>query len=262
MGSLLKISNLSGGYGEKTVIKDISLKINKGDFMGLIGPNGCGKTTLLRLLSKIIKAKSGVVHLEGEDIAKMGLKEFCKKAAFVQQDTFINFPFTVFEIVMMGRIPHLKRLQQETKKDLDIVNNALEMTDTLILKDKFINELSSGERQRVIIAKALAQEPSLLFLDEPTSHLDIGHQIQILDLLSKLNRQNNLTILIVMHDLNLASEYCNQLVLLNKGEVFKEGQPSDVLTYQNIEAVYKTIVVVNDNPISSKPYVILVAGRK
>ena len=262
MGSLLKISNLSGGYGEKTVIKDISLKINKGDFMGLIGPNGCGKTTLLRLLSKIIKAKSGVVHLEGEDIAKMGLKEFCKKAAFVQQDTFINFPFTVFEIVMMGRIPHLKRLQQETKKDLDIVNNALEMTDTLTLKDKFINELSSGERQRVIIAKALAQEPSLLFLDEPTSHLDIGHQIQILDLLSKLNRQNNLTILIVMHDLNLASEYCNQLVLLNKGEVFKEGQPSDVLTYQNIEAVYKTIVVVNDNPISSKPYVILVAGRK
>ena len=262
MGSLLKISNLSGGYGEKTVIKDISLKINKGDFMGLIGPNGCGKTTLLRLLSKIIKAKSGVVHLEGEDIAKMGLKEFCKKAAFVQQDTFINFPFTVFEIVMMGRIPHLKRLQQETKKDLDIVNNALEMTDTLSLKDKFINELSSGERQRVIIAKALAQEPSLLFLDEPTSHLDIGHQIQILDLLSKLNRQNNLTILIVMHDLNLASEYCNRLVLLNEGEIFKEGQPSDVLTYQNIEAVYKTIVVVNDNPISSKPYVILVAGRR
>lgn len=262
MESLLKIFNLSGGYGQRTVIKDISLKIHKGDFMGLIGPNGCGKTTLLRLLSKIIHPQNGVVYLEGKEIAKMGLKEFCKKASFVQQDTLINFPFTVFEIVLMGRIPHLKRLQQETKKDLDIVNNALEMTDTLSLKDKFINELSSGERQRVIIAKALAQEPSLLFLDEPTSHLDIGHQIQILDLLSRLNRQNNLTILIVMHDLNLASEYCNRLVLLNEGKIFKEGQPRDVLTYQNIEAVYKTIVVVNDNPISSKPYVILVASRR
>ena len=136
------------------------------------------------------------------------------------------------------------------------------MTDALHLKDKKIDELSSGERQRVVIAKALAQEPILLYLDEPTSHLDIGHQIQVLDLLKKLNRQTNLTIVMVLHDLNLASEYCNRIVLLNEGKVFKEGSPREVLTYQNIEAVYKTVVVVNDNPVSSKPYVVLVPGEK
>jgi iron complex transport system ATP-binding protein len=162
----------------------------------------------------------------------------------------------------MGRIPHLKRLQFETQRDLKIAQDALAMTDTPHLKEKMINELSSGERQRVIIAKALAQEPSLLFLDEPTSHLDIGHQIQILDLLKKLNRQNNLTIVMVLHDLNLASEYCSRIVLLNEGRIFKQGSPAEVLTYQNIEAVYRTVVVVNNNPLNSKPYVVLVSGVK
>ena len=122
--------------------------------------------------------------------------------------------------------------------------------------------MSSGERQRVIIAKALAQEPVLLFLDEPTSHLDIGHQIQILDLLKRLNRQNNITIVMVLHDLNLASEYCNRIILLNEGRIFKEGSPAEVLTYQNIEAVYKTVVVVRDNPINAKPYIILISQEK
>jgi iron complex transport system ATP-binding protein len=135
------------------------------------------------------------------------------------------------------------------------------MTDTAALKGKIINELSSGERQRVIIAKALAQEPGLLLLDEPTSHLDIAHQIQIMDLLKKLNRQNNLTIVMVLHDLNLAGEYCNRIALLDNGRLYKEGAPEEVLTYQNIEAVYKTVVVVNKNPISSKPYVLLVSGQ-
>ncbi|MDD5595306.1 MAG: ABC transporter ATP-binding protein, partial [Candidatus Omnitrophica bacterium] len=188
----------------------------------------------------------------------MDLKKFCQRVAFVQQDTAINFPFTVLEIVLMGRIPHLKRLQAESKKDRQIAQNAMVATDTTNLALKRIDELSSGERQRVIIAKALTQEPILLFLDEPTSHLDIGHQIQVLDLLKKLNRQSNLTIVMVLHDLNLASEYCNRVLLLNAGEVFKAGAPEEVLTYQNIEAVYKTIVVVKENPISKKPYIILV----
>jgi iron complex transport system ATP-binding protein len=192
----------------------------------------------------------------------MDLKEFCQKVAFVPQDTIVNFSFSVLEIVLMGRIPHLKRLQLETRKDYSIVENSLIVTDTLYLKNKKIDELSSGERQRVIIAKALTQEPVLLFLDEPTSHLDIGHQIQTLDLLKKLNRQNNLTIVMVLHDLNLASEYCNRIILLNEGKIFKEGTPHEVLTYQNIEAVYKTVVVVMDNPINAKPYVILVSGAK
>lgn len=262
MDALLKINNLSGGYHKETIIKDISLEIDKGDFMGIIGPNGSGKTTLLRLMSRVLIPQKGNIALEGKNIAHMELKEFAQLIAFVPQDTLITFPFTVWEIVLMGRIPHLKRLQLETKEDYLIAEKALIMTDALYLKDKKIDELSSGERQRVVIAKALAQEPLLLFLDEPTSHLDIGHQIQILDLLKRLNRQNNLTIVMVLHDLNLASEYCNRIVLLNEGRIFKEGSPSDVLTYQNIEAVYKTVVVVNSNPINSKPYVLLVSREK
>ncbi|MCX5705872.1 MAG: ABC transporter ATP-binding protein [Candidatus Omnitrophica bacterium] len=262
MSALLKVENLFGGYHRETVIKGISLDVNKGDFVGMIGPNGSGKTTLLRLMSRILAPQKGNIYLERKDISAMGLKEFCQEVAFVAQDTTINFSFSVLEIALMGRIPHLKRLQLETKQDMEIVEKSLSMTDAWHLKAKKIDELSSGERQRVVIAKALAQEPVLLFLDEPTSHLDIGHQIQVLDLLKKLNRQTNLTIVMVLHDLNLASEYCNRIVLLNEGKVFKEGSPREVLTYQNIEAVYKTVVVVNDNPVSSKPYVVLVPGEK
>jgi iron complex transport system ATP-binding protein len=162
----------------------------------------------------------------------------------------------------MGRIPHLARLQSETEKDFAIAENALRLTDALSLKDKEINALSAGERQRVIVAKALTQQPILLFLDEPTSHLDIAHQIQILDLLKKLNRQTQLTIIVVLHDLNLASEYCQKLILLKEGEVFKAGSPEEVLTYQNIEAVYQTVVVVNKNPLSAKPFILLVPQER
>lgn len=262
MDALLKINNLLGGYGKEVIIKDISFEIKRGDFLGIIGPNGSGKSTLLRLMSYVLHPQKGKIFLEGKDISRMNLKEFCRKVAFVPQDTLITFSFSVWEIVLMGRIPHLKRLQLETKKDFSIAENALFLTDALYLKERRIENLSAGERQRVIIAKALTQEPTLLFLDEPTSHLDIGHQIQILDLLKKLNRDKNLTIVMVIHDLNLASEYCQKLILLNEGRIFKEGSPFDVLTYENLETVYKTIVVVDKNPISSKPYVVLVSKEK
>jgi len=258
----VELINLSGGYHKEIVIDGISCSIRKGSFSGIIGPNGSGKTTLLRLIGRVLVPYRGKIRLEGNDIGKMGLKDFCRKVAFVTQDNVINFPFTVFEIVLMGRIPYLKRLQFESRHDREIAERALIMTDTIDLRDKMIDELSSGERQRVIIAKALAQEPEVLFLDEPTSHLDIGHQIQILDLLKKLNKAADLTIVMVIHDLNLASEYCNHLILLDKGKIFKEGAPRDVLTYQNIEKVYKTVVVVEKNPINSKPYVILVSREK
>lgn len=251
-----------GGYGKEMVINDVTFQTGIGDFLGIIGPNGSGKSTLLKLMSKVLPIISGSVSLGKDDIVKLSLKEFCRKAAFVSQDTLINFSFSVEEIVMMGRIPHLKRLEQATGKDFKKVAEALEMTDTSGLRDKLIDELSSGERQRVIIAKALAQEPTLLFLDEPTSHLDIGHQIQVLDLLKKLNRQNQLTIVMVIHDLNLASEYCSRILLLDQGKIFKQGTPQEVLTYQNIESVYKTVVLVKNNPINSKPYVVLVSGEK
>jgi iron complex transport system ATP-binding protein len=260
VNTILAINHLVGGYLKEMVIKDVSLEITKGDFLGIIGPNGCGKTTLLRLASRVLTPQRGSITLQGKNIAAMPLKEFCQETAFVGQDTSISFPFTVFEIVLLGRIPYLRRWQGETKRDIAIAENALILTDIAQLKQKRIDELSSGERQRVIIAKALAQQPSLLFLDEPTAHLDIGHQIQVLDLLKKLNEQKSLTIVIVLHDLNLASAYCNRLILLDKGRVFKTGVPSEVLTYQNIEAVYKTLVVVENNPVNRKPHVFLVSG--
>lgn len=261
MGTILKVEGISGGYSkEDLVIKDVSFDINPGDFLGIIGPNGSGKSTLLKLISRVLELKSGGVFLSGIDVAKLNLKEFCKKVAFVPQDTTISFSFSVWEIVLMGRIPHLGRLQLETKNDYAIAESALSMTDTLKLRDRNIENLSAGERQRVIIAKALAQEPSLLLLDEPTSHLDIGHQIQILDLLKKLNRKQNLAIAMVMHDLNMASEYCNNIILINEGKVFCEGSPEEVLTYEFIEKVYKTVVVVDKNPISSKPCVFPATG--
>lgn len=262
MKDILRINHLSGGYGKENIITGLSLDISRDDFMGIIGPNGSGKTTLLRFASRVLTPRAGTIYFKEQNIIQMDLKEFCRNVAFVAQDISTGFSYTVTEIVAMGRIPHLKRLQFETKKDREIIEEALILTDTLHFKDKRIDELSAGERQRVIIARALAQEPALLLLDEPTSHLDIGHQIQVLNLLKKLNRRNNLTIVMILHDLNLASAYCNRIVLLDKGAIYKEGSPGEVLTYQNIEAVYKTVVIVNKNPVTGRPNVILVPGEK
>jgi len=262
MGILLKIKNLYGGYRKKDIIRGLSFEVNEGDFFVIIGPNGSGKTTLFRLATRVLKIKSGNIIYKGTDILHMRLKEFCSRVAFVSGDISAGFPITVMEFVLMGRIPHLKRLQFETKKDIEIAQEKLILADALHLKDKCIDELSAGERQRVVIARALAQEPELLFLDEPTSHLDIGHQVQILDLLKRLNKKNNLTIVMILHDLNLASAYSNRIALLDKGVIFKEGGPEEVLTYQNIEAVYKTLVLVNSNPLNGKPNVVLVPGEK
>ena len=262
MDTLLKAENIYGGYTKEPIIKGVSLQIQQGDFLGILGPNGGGKSTLLRLMSRALNPGEGKVMLSGKDISKINPKEVAKKIAFIPQLTLINFSFTVWEIVLMGRIPHLSRMKTEGKKDFAIAEEALRLTDIAHLKDRMIDTLSAGERQRVIVAKALAQEPTLLFLDEPTSHLDIGHQVQILDLLAELNYKNNLTIVMVLHDLNLASEYCKRIVLLGDGKIFKEGTPQEVLTYQNIESLYNTVVVVNKNPVNSKPHVLLVSRSR
>jgi len=262
MEYLLQAERISGGYNEDTVVRDVSLSFARGELAGIIGPNGSGKSTLLRLMTHVLHPSAGRTMYAGADIKKMSARDLARRVAFVSQDTTIHFSFKVWEIVLMGRTPHLGRMQFETKKDFAIAERAMELTDTLHLKNKEIDNLSAGERQRVFIAKALAQEPELLFLDEPTSHLDVGHQIRVLDLLKKLNKEKSITIVIVLHDLNLASEYCQRIVLLDKGSIFAQGSPEEVLTYENIEAVYKTVVIVDRNKISSKPYVVLVSGKE
>lgn len=258
---MLEIKRLFCGYGEKLVIKDINLKINKGELAGIIGPNGSGKTTLFRAITKIIQPKMGKVIFNGKDIKEMKYKELAKELAVVLQDEIIQ-DISVEEYVLLGRIPHRYRFQfLESKHDMGIAREAMELTAIMEFSKRPIDELSGGERQRVFISRALAQEPKLLLLDEPTTHLDIGHQIELLELLKSLKKNKGLTIIVILHDLNLAGSYCDRLILMNKGRIYKEGDVDTVLTYQNIEKVYKTVVVVEKSPITGKPY-IFVMPRK
>ena len=259
---MLQVKNISGGYGKKIILQDITFQVKEGEVLGIIGPNGSGKTTLLRAVTKVIKPSRGEIILKGKDIGLMDFQEFAKTAAVVSQTLPGGF-VTLEEFVLLGRTPYFKRFQFfETEKDLEAAQKAMMLTDTWRLKDRFLEEMSGGERQLSLIARALSQEPSLLFLDEPTSHLDITHQVYILDLVRRLNKELSLTVVMVLHDLNLAGEYCDRLILLREGRVHSTGYPKEVLTYQTIEEVYRTIVLVTDSPISGKPHVFVVPAEQ
>ncbi len=259
---MLKIINLTCGYGTKIVLYDVSFNINKGEFLGLIGPNGSGKTTLLRALSRTIAPMRGEILMEGKNIRTAPSKELARDIAVVSQNPPLNH-MSVEEFILLGRIPHYQGFQFfETKKDLEIAGRSMDLTGIFKLRSQSLSQISGGERQLVLIARALAQEPKVLLLDEPTAHLDIAHQVGILDLIKRLNKEFALTVIIVLHDLNLASEYCQKLLLINKGQIHKMGRSDEVLDYQTIEEVYKTIVVVGKNPLSSKPYILLVSGEE
>lgn len=259
---VLEIRNLTCGYDSGFVLQDINFEVKHGELFGIIGPNGSGKTTLLRAITRLLRPKKGEIIFEGKDIWQVPLRELSKKVAVVTQNPPANF-MSIEEFVLLGRIPHYRKFQfLETRKDFEISRRCMALTNTIGLRDKSINQISGGERQLVSIARALSQQPELLLLDEPTAHLDITHQIRILDLIRRLNKEFGLTVIVVLHDLNLASEYCDRLILLNNGFIHKVGSPKEVLTYQIIEEVYKTVVVVRENPISSKPYVFLVSEEE
>ena len=262
MTDILIAENLVSGYPGMDVVKDVSFTVKRGEFFGIIGPNGAGKSTLLKTLSRVIHPRTGRVAIDGKEISKMPLGEFSKYVAFVSQDTNVSFPFSVLDVALMGRFPYLKLFHSETEKDLEVVTKALEHADCSGLIERPIDQLSSGERQRVFIAKALAQEPRLILLDEPTSHLDISHQVQILDILKDLSEDQGISIIAVFHDLNLASEYCDRMLLMEKGTIAAIGTPNEVLDYKIIEKTYGTVVVVKENPTSKKPYVLLVPRLK
>ncbi|MCK4325458.1 ABC transporter ATP-binding protein [bacterium] len=262
---MLELEKVSAGYDRKTILNDISFTVQKGGFLGVIGPNGSGKTTLLRVISKILPPWKGRVTLEGRGLDEIKYRELAKRMAVVpQRMPELFFSYSVRDFILLGRTPYSRRFQLlEGEEDLRVVREVMEETDTLGLEERNLEDLSGGERQRTIIAQALAQEPEILLLDEPTSHLDIGHQVEILDLVKKLNREKKVMVIMVLHDLNLASEYCDRLILLKEGSIFKMGTPQEVLTYEIIEEVYKTLVIVHKNPVSSKPHVLLVpAGEE
>lgn len=260
MNPILNIQNLCCGY-PKFQLSDINFEIPRGSFAGIIGPNGSGKTTLFRAITGILPLKSGQILLSGKNLKAFSLRQRAQNIAIVSQ--FIEAgDMSVEDYVLMGRIPYHSRFNFfETDEDFAIARKYMEMTDTWRFRDQLMSELSGGEQQLAGIARALTQQPELLLLDEPTSHLDITHQVQVLNVLQQLNHEMGLTVLMVIHDLNLASEYCDRLILVNQGRIHTQGIPEDVLTFQNIEDVYQTVVVTQNNPLSGKPAVFLASGK-
>lgn len=252
----LEVKNLSFGYGKENILDNISFRIKQGEFISIIGPNGSGKSTLLKLLNNIYKPKSGTILVQGRNIKDYNGKELARSIALVPQNTVIDYGFTVEDIVLMGRYPYIGRFEKEKEEDYQIVDKALKLTNTYNLKKRRINEISGGECQRVIIAKALAQNPDIILLDEPTSHLDINHQMEIVKLLEELNKKQGTTIVLVIHDINLAARYSDRILLLNEGRILAVGEPSIVINEPNIERAYNLEVAIERNPITNSICVI------
>jgi iron complex transport system ATP-binding protein len=258
--SLIEAKKLKFRYQRDWVIKDLNVRIKSGESVAIIGPNGSGKTTLLKLLSGILRAEAGDVKLSGRSISKMSRREISRSMALVSQEGFNQFPFVVEDVVLMGRAPYLRGFALEGEKDHEIAMWAMELTDIVPISDRMINEISGGERQRAYIARALAQDTSLLLLDEPTAHLDINHQIALAELLRELNSKYKKTIISVTHDINLASYFFDRVILLSSGSVFKDGAPKDVITEDVISEVYRANVLVDINPAVKRPRITLLGG--
>jgi len=253
----LEVRDLSFAYRPgRPVLDGLSLGIRRGRLLGLLGPNGSGKTTLLRILMRMLVPERGEVRLGGRPIGEYPRKSLARRMAYVPQETAAALAFTALETVLMGRSPHTGALGFETAADWRAAREALRLTDTEAFADRTLDELSGGERQRVIIARALAQEPDLVFLDEPTSFLDIKHQHAIYGLLARLVAEKGLTVLCVSHDLNLAGAYSDDLVLLQGGRLAAAGTPTEVLRAEILRKVYDTPVDVRVDEVTGRPYVL------
>ncbi len=254
---MIEVNSVSFRYHEDWVLQDVSFRVEKGEFVGVIGPNGSGKTTLLKILYRLLSPQRGEILFELVPMKKMDRTDIAKRIAVVAQETHLLFPFSVLETVLMGRSPHLGHLMFESEKDVEITKKAMEWTKMLPFSERSMDELSGGERKRVFIARALAQEPEVILLDEPTANLDIHHQMDFLDLILTLNRERGLTIVMASHDMNIASEFCDRLILLQGGGVYKIGTPDEVITQENIEKVYGCEVWIDQNPFSGMPRISL-----
>lgn len=253
----IEAQDLRFRYRDDWVIRDIDVSIGGGEAVAVIGPNGSGKSTLLKILSGILTPQEGSVLLSGRDISEFSRREVSKRIALVSQDGGGNFPFSVRDVVLMGRAPYLSGFALEKKGDYERVRWAMEVTDLVGLSDRLLMELSGGERQRALIARALAQDTQLLLLDEPTAYLDIGHQVAVSGLLRRLHREYQKTVVSVTHDINLASTFFDRVILMSDGRVFADGTPDEVIRKDTIEEVYHTRVLVDTNPVYDRPRVTL-----
>jgi iron complex transport system ATP-binding protein len=251
----LVAQDLTAGYQDHRVIEGVSFAVEPGSVFGLIGPNGSGKTTLFRCLSGLLKPWSGTVRLAGEDIARIPRRRLARLAAFIPQIHSVAFPYTVEEYVLMGRYPHRGRTAAFTAQDREVVEETMALLDIAEVRDKRIQRLSGGEMQRVFLAGGLVQRPEILLMDEPTTHLDITHQVRLMTLLGDLSARSGLTVLVTLHDLNMAGLYCTSLALLHQGRIHAMGRPEEVLSRDNIEHVYQVRSEVGPDPYLNKPHV-------
>jgi iron complex transport system ATP-binding protein len=249
--AILKVERVSFSYKDLPVLKDISFEIKRGEFFGIAGPNGSGKTTLLKIMDGILKTEEGTVYYEKEVIHKLSRKEIARRISYVPQEHELPFSFTVEETVLMGRYPRLGILGIEGKRDHEIVRRAMEKCKVFHLRERLVTEISGGEKQRVVIARALAQEADVMLLDEPTAHLDLSSAIEIMALLKSLQEKERKTIVIASHDINLLSNFADRIMLIVGGRIISIDVPSGIFTEDVLKKVYGdllTVVKVGNTP--------------
>ncbi|TKC14850.1 heme ABC transporter ATP-binding protein [Robertmurraya kyonggiensis] len=255
---MLKVEQLSGGYSNEPIVKNVSFQVQKGELFGILGPNGSGKTTLLKMISGILPFQSGTISIKGQSIKSFSMKELAKMMAVLSQHSSQAFSYTVKETVSLGRYAHQTGwFRSWSEEDERIVQEAMEQTGIHAFQNKSIQELSGGERQRVFLAQSLVQEPEILLLDEPTNHLDLSYQKELLDLLKQWTREKGLTVISIFHDLNLASLYCDRLLLLENGSVHTNAVPNEVVKVDKIKEVYDTDVEKHPHPSIPVPQMVL-----
>ena len=256
METALELRNLTAGYRHAPVIRDVSFALPQGSIAALIGPNGAGKTTLLRTITGLLPPLSGSLRMFGSDLSRLSARDRARLVGVVPQDMETPMAFTVGEIVMMGRTSAIRPWQPPSADDRRIAERAMAYTDVIDLQDRRFTELSGGERQRAVIAMVLAQQPRIILMDEPTSHLDMNHRMEVMQIVERMNREQGVTVLIVSHDLNLAAEFCSRLFLLDHGALAADGTPREVLTEEQLRRVYHCDVRVQENPANGSVLVL------
>ncbi len=262
MGKSIQIKDLTFGYGDQSILKKLNVMIGHRTFLSIIGPNGSGKTTLLKNIARNLTPDQGSIFIDQKELKAYSTSDLAKDMAVVHQNPDAGVDFTVYDVVMMGRHPYIPRFKRETAQDMEIVEQALKATSVFHLQERFVDEISGGEKQRVMIAKALAQEPQVLLLDEPTSFLDIHHQIEILDLLKKLNQEKQITVIAVIHDLNLAARYSDEVMLMHEGKILALGTTEKVMTTTQLQRAYDMNMIIDHNVYTGSLQISPVAVNK
>ena len=253
---LFRLEGLKFAYPATPVLKGITLDIDRGEFIAFVGPNGAGKSTLLKVMAGLLRGYEGRAEFDGRPLRSLTARDIARRLAFVPQETHVMFPFTVGQIIMMGRLPHRTSGLFESARDLERSREAMELTDTVLLAGKVFSQLSGGERQRVVLASALAQDPEVLLLDEPTVYLDLKHQIQFYDIVERLNSDKGMTIVSVTHDVNLAARYARRMIAIRDGRFIADGSPDEVLTPNNLYDIFEIQASVLKRPDGRGSYII------